>query len=50
MGASGIGVAATIKAANALGKKDFKELKLSAISSYHLVIIYMCITAFIFLY
>ena len=49
MGASGIGVAATIKAANALGKKDFKELKLSAISSYHLVILYMCITAFIFL-
>lgn len=49
MGASGIGVAATIKAANALGKKDFIELKLSAISSYHLVILYMCITAFIFL-
>lgn len=49
MGASGIGVAATIKAANALGKKDFEELKLSAISSYHLVILYMCITALIFL-
>ena len=49
MGASGIGVAATIKAANALGKKDFEELKLSAVSSYHLVILYMCITAFIFL-
>ncbi len=49
MGASGIGVAATIKAGNALGKNDFKELKLSAISSYHLVIFYMCITAVIFL-
>ena len=49
MGASGIGVAATIKAGNALGKKDFKEIKLSAISSYHLVIFYMCLTALIFL-
>ncbi len=49
MGASGIGVAATIKAGNALGKNDFKELKLSAISSYHLVIFYMCVTAVIFL-
>lgn len=49
MGASGIGVAATIRAANALGKKDFKKIKLSAITSYHLVIFYMCITAVIFL-
>lgn len=49
MGASGIGVAATIRAANAYGKKDFKEIKLSAISSYHLVIFYMCVTALIFL-
>ena len=49
MGASGIGVAATIKAGNALGKKDFAELKLSAISSFHLVIIYMCITATVFI-
>ena len=49
MGASGIGVAATIKAGHALGKRDFKDLRLSAISSYHLVIGYMLITAFIFL-
>lgn len=49
MGASGIGVAATIRAANAFGKKDFAEIKLSAISSYHLVILYMCVTALIFL-
>lgn len=49
MGASGIGVAATIRAANAFGKRDFKEIKLSAISSYHLVIFYMCVTAVIFL-
>jgi MATE family multidrug resistance protein len=49
MGASGIAAAATIKAGNALGKRDFKELKLSAISSYHLVIGYMLITAIIFL-
>jgi MATE family multidrug resistance protein len=49
MGASGIGVAATIKAGSAFGKKDFAELKLSAISSYHLVIGYMLVTAFIFL-
>nr|MBC7612789.1 MATE family efflux transporter [Pseudopedobacter sp.] len=49
MGASGIGVAATIKAGHAFGKRDFKDLRLSAISSYHLVIGYMLITAFIFL-
>ena len=49
MGASGIGVAATIKAGGAFGKKDFTELKLSAISSYHLVIGYMIVTALIFL-
>lgn len=49
MGVTGIGVAATIKAGNAMGKKDFHELKLSAISSYHLGIGYMCVTAFIFL-
>jgi MATE family multidrug resistance protein len=48
MGASGIAAAATIKAGNALGKRDFKELKLSAISSYHLVIGYMLVTAIIF--
>jgi MATE family multidrug resistance protein len=49
MGASGIGVAATIKAGSAFGKRDFAELKLSAISSYHLVIGYMLVTALIFL-
>lgn len=49
MGASGIGVAATIRAGHAFGKRDFKDLRLSAISSYHLVIGYMCITALIFL-
>ncbi|MBK0383980.1 MATE family efflux transporter [Pedobacter sp. SD-b] len=49
MGASGIAAAATIKAGNAMGKKDFKEIKLSAISSYHLVMAYMLATAFIFL-
>lgn len=49
MGASGIGVAATIRAGNAFGKKDFREIKLSAISSYHLVIFYMCVTAIVFL-
>jgi MATE family multidrug resistance protein len=49
MGASGIGVAATIRAGNAFGKKDFTEIKLSAISSYHLTIFYMCVTALIFL-
>ncbi len=49
MGASGIGVAATIKAGHAFGKRDFKDLRLSAISSYHLVIGFMFITAVIFL-
>ena len=49
MGASGVGVAATVKAAHAYGRRDFREIKLSAISSYHMVIFYMCVTAFIFL-
>ncbi len=49
MGASGIGVAATIRAGNALGRKDFTAIKLSAVSSYHLVIFYMSVTALIFL-
>lgn len=49
MGATGIAAAATIRSGNAFGKKDFKELRMSAISSYHLVLGYMSFTALLFL-
>jgi MATE family multidrug resistance protein len=49
MGATGIAAAATIRSGNAFGKKDFGELRLSAISSYHLVLGYMTCTALLFL-
>jgi len=48
MMASGISAAATIKTGNNFGRKDFNELRLSANSSYHIVLGFMCITAFIF--
>lgn len=49
MGATGIAAAATIRSGNAFGKKDFSELRMSAISSYHLVLGYMSCTALLFL-
>ncbi len=48
MMASGISAAAAIKSGNNFGKKDFLELRLSAISSYHIVLGFMTITAVLF--
>jgi len=48
MMASGISAAATIRTGNNFGKKDFKELRLSAISSYHIVLGFMLFTAIVF--
>lgn len=48
MMASGISAAATIKTGNNFGKEDFLNLRLSAISSYHIVLIFMALTAVLF--
>lgn len=48
MMASGISSAATIKTGNNFGKEDFMTLRLSAISSYHIVLAFMALTAIIF--
>lgn len=48
MMASGIAAAATIKTGNNYGKEDFLNLRLSAISSYHIVIVFMTVTAILF--
>ena len=48
MMASGISAAATIKTGNNFGIKDFLNLRLSAISSYHIVLVFMSLTAVIF--
>jgi MATE family multidrug resistance protein len=48
MVSSGIAAAATIKSGNLFGVNNHKELRVSAISSYHLVIIFMCFTALLF--
>lgn len=49
MMASGISAAATIKTGNNYGIKNFIELRLSAISSYHIVLVFMTITAILFI-
>lgn len=48
MMASGISAAATIKTGNNYGKEDFLNLRLSAISNYHIVLIFMSVTALLF--
>jgi MATE family multidrug resistance protein len=48
MMASGISAAATIKTGNNFGIKDFLNLRLSAISSYHIVLVFMSLTAILF--
>jgi MATE family multidrug resistance protein len=48
MMAGGISAAATIKTGNNYGKEDFMNLRLSAISSYHIVLIFMTMAALIF--
>jgi MATE family multidrug resistance protein len=48
MVASGVASAATIKTGNYFGKQSFTDLRRSAIASYHIVIVFMLITAVIF--
>ena len=49
MMASGISAAATIKTGNSYGRRDFNELRLSAASNYHIVIVFMFFTATAFI-
>ncbi len=49
MMASGISAAATIKTGNNFGKSDFIQLRLSAISNYHIVLAFMSVTAVLFI-
>lgn len=49
MMASGIAAAATIKTGNSFGRKNFDELRLSANSNYHIVLIFMILTACLFI-
>lgn len=46
--ASGIASAATIKTGNNLGKGNFSDLRKSAIASYHAIIVFMTVTAVLF--
>jgi MATE family multidrug resistance protein len=48
MMSSGLSAAAAIKSGNYFGVKDHQNLKLSANTSYHVVLIFMSITALIF--
>ncbi len=45
---SGLSAAAAIKSGNYFGAKDHLNLRQSAISNYHIVLVFMLITAFIF--
>lgn len=49
MMASGISAAATIRTGNNFGMHNYKELRLSAISSYHIVLAFMTGTALLFI-
>ncbi len=48
MMASGIGAAAAIKSGNYFGVSDHKNLRLGAISNYHIVLVFMAFTAIVF--
>jgi multidrug resistance protein, MATE family len=48
MAASGISAAAAIKSGNFFGARKHQELRLSAISNYHIAIVFMSITAILF--
>ncbi|MBV8255916.1 MAG: MATE family efflux transporter [Chitinophaga sp.] len=50
MMASGISAAAGIKSGNNYGKKDFRGLRMSAIASYHMVLVLMGTTALLFMF
>ena len=49
MMASGISAAATVNSGNNYGKNDFKQLRLSAISNYHIMLCLMTIAALVFI-
>lgn len=49
MMASGVSDAATVNAGNNYGKNDFKQLRLSAISNYHIMLCLMTIAALVFI-
>jgi MATE family multidrug resistance protein len=49
MAASGISAAAAIKSGNYFGAKKRNELRLSAIANYHIVLIFMSLTALMFM-
>ena len=48
MMSSGLAAAAAIKSGNYFGAKDHNSLRLSSHASYHVVIVFMCITALVF--
>jgi MATE family multidrug resistance protein len=48
MMAGGIGAAATIKIGNNFGQKNFENLRSSAIGSYHIVLVFMSVSAVLF--
>jgi MATE family multidrug resistance protein len=48
MMASGLSAAAAIKSGNYFGSNDHLKLRHSAISSYHIVLVFMCVTAVFF--
>ncbi|MCY1539458.1 Multidrug resistance protein NorM [compost metagenome] len=50
MVASGVASAATIKTGNYFGQRNFSQLRLSAIASYHVVIVFMTCTALLFIF
>jgi MATE family multidrug resistance protein len=50
MMASGIASAATIKTGNNFGKKNFSDLRNSAIASYHVILLFMTVTALLFIF
>ncbi|MGV8878221.1 MAG: MATE family efflux transporter [Sphingobacteriaceae bacterium] len=49
MMSSGLSAAATIKSGNHFGSKNYQGLRLSAISSYHIVFLFMIFTAVLFI-
>jgi len=48
MMASGLSAAAAIKSGNYFGSNEHEKLRHSAISSYHIVLVFMCVTATVF--
>jgi MATE family multidrug resistance protein len=48
MMSSGISSAATIKTGNNFGQKNFLDLRRSAVASYHVVLLFMMVTALVF--